>query len=949
MVFEICRKHLHDLEQQSNTKWWMFTTDADEFLWINRSAGAKTAKDVLQQLLSNYPDTLTILIPALTYGSSGQENYIQGKSLKKLFHHRFDVEKYKRAPSLPQDQHIQHRHLRMNHQDSMESKGYKNCYAGNVRLFKPYQVQPKVMTMVSAMAEYCGEERTYCITPHCHSISVDKHTSHLHDKDDSRVFHNRNDVQDYFAIAHYKVKSREEFYNRVCLSQWFDKYYFPEQTKSGYPGCCSPKSYFDSLENYTHLFDDRMDDFENDITSSELMTAIPAQCNTRLQKSPCPRHIMEITGQEGILAMEHWKNSLPVWEDNFAAPPLLVDQANDNSTVIPGIEDDHRRPLIFSAGFGTTGTHAIFQATCDIGLCSLHWALECCNRTIQSYPEHYLQFDSQYVPFAGWLAHERALKSFRVIGECISQDEFPCPTVNLAFNSLRYHVDSVISNKEIDVIHDAPYPDFAEYVLKSAEKIRGVKPIVLLTQRDPEKWAKSRTSKWQASNICRLDFTQEDGITPIGGNLYMCLKTAISKGFGESSIRDILISPVNNNNSGADRHSREEIIQALSAGFRTYQARMLNEAVYSIDLFEQNPKLLSSEIGQQIKNALLSQQYQTSTTTDETSLPLKLPIERHGRVIQPKRSCMADYETAMVTGRHCDKLVLFLHFHKGGGTSMINYLHKRGLRTDFRVNSDPARFDEFQDGDDMILAPWKNNLKLKSNVGTSIRTRASSTDFWWSLYQRGLDVVNLEYNFLMPKDYFNVTSVVRTITMLRNPWDRFRSTYEKELSTRCRKCRLCSNLTMTCYEDNNLGYWMSDYKGVLSEQRVDNWGGILHPNYYTRMLNGLGDVPDLELNKSHLETAKRVLDTFDNVLILEDTDESKMHKVRNFLGNDAIVNSDGTIKEGTLFPTKSNNLLKNDPLYKKVREIIDHYQDLFDKRNELDIELYEYARSISLS
>ena len=150
----------------------------------------------------------------------------------------------------------------------------------------------------------------------------------------------------------------------------------------------------------------------------------------------------------------------------------------------------------------------------------------------------------------------------------------------------------------------------------------------------------------------------------------------------------------------------------------------MNEAVYSINLFEQTPQLLSSEIGQQIKNALLSQQYQTSTTMDA-----KMAIERHERIIQPKRSCMSDYETAMVTGRHCDKLVLFLHFHKGGGTSLINYLHKRGLRTDFRVNSDPARFDEFQDGDDMTLPPWKNHLRLKSNVGTSIQTRASSTDF----------------------------------------------------------------------------------------------------------------------------------------------------------------------------------------------------------------------------
>lgn len=247
----------------------------------------------------------------------------------------------------------------------------------------------------------------------------------------------------------------------------------------------------------------------------------------------------------------------------------------------------------------------------------------------------------------------------------------------------------------------------------------------------------------------------------------------------------------------------------------------------------------------------------------------------------------------------------------------------------------------------MSLAPWKNNLRLKSNLGNRIETRASSTSFWWSLYQRGLDFVNLEYNFLMPKDYFHVKSVFWTLTTIRNPWDRFRSTYEKELSMRCRKCKMCSNLTISCYEKNNMGEWMDNHIGILSPQRVDNWGGILHPNYYTRMLNGLGDRPDLELDESHLDMAKRILDTFDNVLILEDTDESKLEKMMTFLGDDSDHFRNRKTRESTQFPKQSNNVLKADPMYKTVRTEIDQYQVRFEEENTLDIKLYEYAQSIS--
>eukprot|EP00957_Ditylum_brightwellii_P082462 6269743-Ditylum_brightwellii.AAC.2 len=249
----------------------------------------------------------------------------------------------------------------------------------------------------------------------------------------------------------------------------------------------------------------------------------------------------------------------------------------------------------------------------------------------------------------------------------------------------------------------------------------------------------------------------------------------------------------------------------------------------------------------------------------------------------------------------------------------------------------------------MKLSVWSCNLRLTNNwvsKGKDNVSRASSTDFWWSLYQRGLDIVNLEYNFLLPEDYFKVQSELWTVTMLCNPWDRFQSTYKKELSRRCRKCEdvKCTNLTETCYEENNMEMWMYHGTGIQSKEQRRRWGGILSPNYYTRMLNGLGDVHDAELTQSHLDTAKKVLGTFDHVLILEMPDASKIEKLNAFLGDDI---NDRKLKGRVGFPSQSNNILKEDPMYRTIRNKIDKHKGLFEEQNKLDIELYAYAKELS--
>lgn len=138
---------------------------------------------------------------------------------------------------------------------------------------------------------------------------------------------------------------------------------------------------------------------------------------------------------------------------------------------------------------------------------------------------------------------------------------------------------------------------------------------------------------------------------------------------------------------------------------------------------------------------------------------------------------------------------------------------------------------------------------------------------------------------------------------------------------------------------NSLRAWMINPKGAMKSGRQEEWICILCSNYYTRMLNGMGDYPrEALVTREHLEAAKSVLDTFDVVMILEDSDDTNLNKLMGLFGT--------ANEEVPPLPKESNNKVKEDvPMYQFLREqVIDPMEEFFRIQNKLDIELYEYAR-----
>jgi hypothetical protein len=497
--------------------------------------------------------------------------------------------------------------------------------------------------------------------------------------------------------------------------------------------------------------------------------AMPSPQQRRRLKLSTARRLLLLTAT-GIAVKCNMKASSVLRDSKFASsPPASSPQASQAASPQRRRSNEQSRsPLVFCGGFGTAATHAMFKATCQLRLRSLHYEKQCgywkSRRWNSQDPE---------LPPPGVLAHERLLRAHRALKDCVASQVggSACPTVREAMDGMRRHIDLVLCNaRDVDALHDTPYPEFAQYLLKAARRIQGVDPVLLLSERDPKVWAQKRVAH-NDDLVCRLQsgkYSRDSSLTYLGENIYWCLQTAIEMGLGTSSIRQVFS---NVHQLDSQPETRAEM---LEQGYLLYrEAIRSNNILYQVDLFRRTNKTSTNLLATEINSALKNQ-----TVLFAKSKAKDTNVVRRTPDFNTQKKCMSDHRTAFYHGRFCDKLVLFLHFHKAGGSSIIEYFIDRGLWYDLSTNIDVANYGTLEEGKDVSFGGHgRNHLRIHSSANN--QTRVSDIDFWKSIYNRGIDVVNLEYNFLSPDVYFGMQSLFWKVTQLREPWSRYRSTYER--------------------------------------------------------------------------------------------------------------------------------------------------------------------------
>ena len=329
-------------------------------------------------------------------------------------------------------------------------------------------------------------------------------------------------------------------------------------------------------------------------------------------------------------------------------------------------------------------------------------------------------------------------------------------------------------------------------------------------------------------------------------------------------------------------------------------------------------------------------------------------------------------------------LYIYIHFHKAGGTTMILYFNKYlklqnvlQAKSTITNGKDVGLFKGTANGFGIYSTTWYPD----DGSNSSQNSRAGQVSFWNALHSEGVDFVSLEKNFMSPNQFHNVVlesspdvsynnnnTNIQFITMVRDPWTRFRSTYERELwlvceswikeiykkqEERAQQRDATQTVTLTrgktpqhhlqkqCYQANTMNIWMDNSTSIsLKYQypRRNSWGGILAPNYYVRMLNGINDqkrtAEELSLGEEHLQKAKEVLSKFHQVWILEDPDlDEHVHDYFNWN------------RRTDKLPHNSNNYLKRWQTYPEIQTDVIKEKSIFDSQNGLDIELYDYVKN----
>jgi len=232
-------------------------------------------------------------------------------------------------------------------------------------------------------------------------------------------------------------------------------------------------------------------------------------------------------------------------------------------------------------------------------------------------------------------------------------------------------------------------------------------------------------------------------------------------------------------------------------------------------------------------------------------------------------------------------ILFFLHMHKAGGTT-INYLFREFNKYPGNINGNPwtpAR---------EIIKFWDYGKKEFHN-------------FFLHLRQMKVEFVGFEWNYFKHIEEID-TSQIRLLTCIRDPYTRFVS----------------SMFAHSVERLNPLSWMKRNLKWNKAKTKQHFWVNYNKPNFYVKMMNGFGDEPDREVNWEHLETAKRNLDEFDVVIILEIAESFRLMK-----------------KYGVKYKGEVNNTSTNN-------RTIGMTQEQFKDLNELDYVFYEYARNISL-
>ena len=286
-----------------------------------------------------------------------------------------------------------------------------------------------------------------------------------------------------------------------------------------------------------------------------------------------------------------------------------ADSGDDAATLRE--EDFYYAPLVVGAGHGTTGTHFMAEATCQLGFASAHYAVGClpksaivlapsrseaCRR-ISSFG-NYSNFFQVHWKLAKWTGQ-------------VNRGAEPSEVRDRLVALLEQVVLWGKRNRVAVALHDSPYPLLMPSILRLVRKHYGEKarPIVLLSEREPREWAQRRLEKQGTYRFCRPSavaaqsgFANRTSLDGGAFDVVGCVDRALADR-GNFTLPDILYNMKEANAAG----ELEFVVQAIDiyqraiAAWEVFRYNMFNKG-YRTEIEELSGRIREALIGALVKN-----------------------------------------------------------------------------------------------------------------------------------------------------------------------------------------------------------------------------------------------------------------------------------------------------------------------------------------------------------
>jgi hypothetical protein len=203
--------------------------------------------------------------------------------------------------------------------------------------------------------------------------------------------------------------------------------------------------------------------------------------------------------------------------------PWIVHHSHDNDEEDDlGHHDYHRPPpLLLQAGQGTTATHAVYKALCHLGVPTLHYSVHCnmvepggggggTEEEGNSTSVTDGDVTTTTTASSAQQLHERLVLLTHQFEGMPRLNISQCDDVEVWMEQVKNLVDELLIDDGggggggvVGALTDTPYSFLIPYIQQASLRIRGISPVILLTERDPETWAMKRQTKHGQTWWCR--------------------------------------------------------------------------------------------------------------------------------------------------------------------------------------------------------------------------------------------------------------------------------------------------------------------------------------------------------------------------------------------------------------------------------------------------------------